>query len=109
MNNFYNPFIRYRYPSPQYVSPHNFTNYNNIDNSKIQNKTENTSKSNITSETDSTIQQNTRHNSNKPLIEFSGIKLYDDDLLILALIYFLYKENINDTLLFISLFALLLF
>ena len=109
MNNFYNPFIKYRYPIQQYVSPHNFTNYHSPGNSKTQNKVESSSTSNTTSEKDPTIEQNTRHISNKPLIEFSGIKLYDDDLLILALIYFLYKENINDTLLFISLFALLFF
>ena len=109
MNNFYNPFVRYRYPSPQYVNPHNFTDYQSIDNSKIQNKAKSTTVSNTKFETEPIIRQNANHNSNKPIIEFSGIKLYDDDLLILALIYFLYKENINDTLLFISLFALLLF
>ena len=43
----------------------------------------------------------------KPILEFHGIKLYNDDLLILLLIYFLYKENINDKLLLIALFSLL--
>ena len=44
---------------------------------------------------------------NPPLLEFAGIKLYSDDVLILALIYFLYKENIDDKLLLIALFSLL--
>lgn len=46
-------------------------------------------------------------NKQKPLLEFHGIKLFNDDLLILLLIYFLYKENINDKILFIVLFSLL--
>lgn len=45
---------------------------------------------------------------NKPILEFHGIKLYSDDLLILILIYFLYKENIDDFMLYILLFTLLL-
>ena len=49
------------------------------------------------------------NNYEKALIEFYGIQLFSDDLLILSLIYFLYKENINDTLLYIALFALILF
>lgn len=44
---------------------------------------------------------------NKPIIEFLGIKIYQDDLLILLLIYFLYKENIKDNLLLFALFSLL--
>ena len=40
-------------------------------------------------------------------LEFKGIKLKGDDLLILLLIYFLYKQNINDNLLLIALFSLL--
>ena len=45
---------------------------------------------------------------NQPIIEFHGIKLYSDDLLILILINFLYKENIDDFMLYILLFTLLL-
>lgn len=47
--------------------------------------------------------------SEDPILEFHGIKLYSDDLLILLLMYFLYKENVNDNLLYIALFALLFF
>lgn len=45
--------------------------------------------------------------SEQPILEFHGIKLYSDDLLILLLLYFLYKEKVNDNLLYIALFALL--
>lgn len=48
-----------------------------------------------------------KHLTEPPLFEFHGIQLYSDDLLILLLIFFLYKENINDILLFVALFSLL--
>lgn len=47
--------------------------------------------------------------SEEPILEFHGIKLYSDDLLILLLMYFLYREKVNDNLLYIALFALLFF
>lgn len=57
---------------------------------------------------DITSKSSTRkHLTEKPLFEFHGIQLYSDDLLILLLIFFLYKENINDILLFVALFSLL--
>ena len=45
---------------------------------------------------------------NKPIFEIFGIKLYFDDLLIIALLFFLYEEGVEDNLLFISLVLLLL-
>lgn len=44
---------------------------------------------------------------NEPILEFHGIQIYQDDLLILMLLFFLYKENVNDGLLYIALLALL--
>lgn len=44
----------------------------------------------------------------EPIFEIFGIKLYFDDLLIVALIFFLYNEGVRDNLLFISLVLLLL-
>ena len=41
-------------------------------------------------------------------IEFMGIKLYFDDILLICLLFFLYNENVKDTYLFISLILLLL-
>lgn len=46
-------------------------------------------------------------NLEKPVLEILGIKLYQDDLIILALLFILYKENVNDEMLFISLILLL--
>ena len=47
-------------------------------------------------------------NKEEPLIEFSGLKLYSDDLIILCLLFFLYKEDVKDDMLFILLILLLI-
>lgn len=44
----------------------------------------------------------------KVLFEIFGIKLYYDDILLISLIFFLYKEGVKDQYLFISLILLLL-
>ena len=43
----------------------------------------------------------------QPLFEISGRKLYLDDLIILALLFFLYKEDVRDDMLFMLLILLL--
>lgn len=43
-----------------------------------------------------------------PVIEIMGIKLYMDDILILILLFILYKEDVKDEMLYISLILLLL-
>lgn len=45
---------------------------------------------------------------NTPIIEILGIKLYLDDLIIIGLLFFLYKEDIQDEILFSILLLLLL-
>ena len=45
---------------------------------------------------------------NSPIIEILGIKLYLDDLIIISLLFFLYKENVQDEILFGILLLLLL-
>ena len=44
----------------------------------------------------------------KLVIEFLGIKFYYDDILLICLIFFLYKENVKDNYLFFALILLLL-
>ena len=46
-------------------------------------------------------------NKEEPIIEISGQKLYLDDLIILSLLFFLYKEDVKDDMLFILLILLL--
>lgn len=47
-------------------------------------------------------------NSEKPVLELLGLKLYLDDILIISLLYFLYEEDVKDETLFIFLLLLLL-
>ncbi len=47
-------------------------------------------------------------NQEKPVLEISGQKIYLDDVIILALLYFLYKEEVKDDMLFILLILLLI-
>lgn len=44
----------------------------------------------------------------KEFFEIFGLKLYFDDLLIIALLFFLYQEDVKDTYLYIALILLLL-
>lgn len=81
----------------QYTRPQNF---NNIGNSSNYSKNDNSN--NVTEDTASTS------NMYEQYFEIFGMKLYFDDLLILALIFFLYKEDVKDSSLFIILFLLLL-
>lgn len=48
------------------------------------------------------------NNSEEPIIELMGLKLYLDDLIIIGILFFLYQEDVKDDLLFISLILLLL-
>ena len=45
---------------------------------------------------------------NTPIVEILGIKLYLDDLIIIGLLFFLYKEDVQDEILFGILLLLLL-
>ncbi len=47
-------------------------------------------------------------NSDNPILELFGIKLYLDDIIILCLLFLLYKEDVKDEMLFIALILLLL-
>ena len=46
--------------------------------------------------------------SDSPILELLGIKLYLDDIIILCLLFLLYKEDVKDEMLFIALILLLL-
>ena len=52
--------------------------------------------------------ENKSSNKNEQFFSIFGIKLYFDDLIILALLYFLYSEGVKDDGLFICLILLLL-
>ena len=47
-------------------------------------------------------------NKEEPLLMLSGLKLYLDDFIILSLLFFLYKEDVKDDMLFMILILLLI-
>ena len=49
-----------------------------------------------------------RNKEERQYFEIFGIKLYFDDILILCLLYFLYKEEVHDEMLFLALILLLI-
>lgn len=49
-----------------------------------------------------------KEETEKEIFELFGIKLYFDDILLICLLFFLYKEGVKDQYLFISLVLLLL-
>ena len=73
--------------------PNHFTNYSKNTSNKKANKPTETK---ISPEKDDTI------------FEIFGIKLHSDDILLICLIFFLFKEGVQDEYLFISLILLLL-
>lgn len=49
-----------------------------------------------------------RVSEKKDFFDILGIRLYYEDILLISLIFFLYKEDVDDTGLFIALIMLLL-
>lgn len=128
MNNFNFPF--FRPPNPFYYNNYNPININNslkqryhhddyspstYSSSIKDNST--TSENQFIDALDSEIshskksnknEQRTQSNSQKsPLLEIGNLKFFSDDILILAVIYFLYTQHTDDKLLLIALFSLL--
>lgn len=102
--------------SPSSSSIHNTVknngkNYSHINNFHSNNIGKNSSFSNYEKqdcEKKGEIKEEDDNRSYEQFFEIFGVKLFFDDLLILALLFFLYKEEVNDSYLFIVLFILLL-
>ena len=104
MNRLFNPFNQFSPHFSNKLPPPNY--YNNIN----KNSYNDAKKCSFSSSKNSDCKKNCKDENldfTNPIFEFKGIKIFSDDLLILALIYFLYKENSDDKLLIIALFALL--
>ena len=127
-------FPFYRYPYPYYYrnqglpnvynknSEHNI--HNTIKNSYIPDDSQNMKdeKSEVKNQVQADRQKTSRYNSfgpihfqnplsvnsEEPILEILGIKLYLDDIIILGLLFFLYNEGVKDEMLFLSLILLLL-
>lgn len=102
---------------PFFHSPYNnyyyryYPNYN-MNHNSIQKNVENTD--NFSTVDKENVSDNTRRKNEKkndleqPIFEILGISIYLDDLIILGLLFFLYTENVQDEILFITLILLLL-
>ncbi len=101
--NTYNRYKRnnfYRVPNSSYI-PNNYKNVSPNDSKKDTSSTQNNN-SNLDSDSK-------KEDSNgSPIFDIFGIKLYFDDILLIVLIYFLYKEEVKDESLFVTLILLLL-
>lgn len=122
------PFFQYPYNN-RYYPRYNYINENYMYNSNnINSEKKDTSHTNENDTYNNYIDEKTQKNkssrysgfgpihfqnpfeldSEQPVLEILGISLYLDDLIILGLLFFLYKEGVKDDMLFLSLILLLL-
>ena len=98
-----NNFPKYGFPFP-YFNPYRRNNIYTNHCSKISNIN-----SNCTNNTSLCSNESPKNNSEDDVfLELFGIKLYFDDVLILSLLFFLYKEDVKDEGLFLALVLLLI-
>ena len=119
------PFYRYPYYYNRLPNYYNSNNINDEINSEFDNNendsinsSENpdiskqiSSRSKTSKGSNSSIfnfQDFLNFDTNEPIFEILGLKLYLDDIIILCLIFFLYQEGVKDDMLFLSLILLLL-
>ena len=95
--NYYN-----KYPNTASYSKQKKDNKENIIKQEENNRITNLNK------ISNSINKTSFFNSDQALFNILGIKLYLDDLIILALLFFLYQENVKDEMLYIILFLLLI-
>lgn len=96
----------YRYNNKMPYNNGSFKNPNIIKNSDVTNNSEINNNSNNKNNSITTSNE-VRNTIDDAIFEIFGIKLYLDDLIIVALIFFLYNQEIKDDILYIILFLLL--
>lgn len=97
-----NRFSRYGFPFPYFI-PYRRNNFYTHNYSQISNV-----KSNCNDVSSHKQKINKKNDEDEVWLELFGIKLYFDDVLILSLLFFLYKENVKDEGLFLALILLLI-
>lgn len=93
------PYFGFPYGYPYY----NYSNKYNY-NKNIEKKEEKTS---IAAPDEPRTTSPSSNSDVQPIFEIFGIKLFLDDLIILGILFFLYKEEVKDDMLYIILFLLL--
>lgn len=98
------PFFGFPYQYPYYNRYYNNYKYCNSNINKTNDKNSDTDKE----LEESSVQARDNNNCDKPILNFMGIKLFLDDIIILGILFLLYKEEVKDEMLFIALILLLL-
>ena len=96
-NYFYNNY------TPKYIPNYNYRNMQHFTPSQFT-----TPPTNSEPNLDSTTNHNKNTNTENVWLDLFGIKLYFVDVLILSLLFFLYKEEVKDEGLFLALVLLLI-
>ena len=107
--NFYRTPYGYYPPNRFMPSPYRNPNYysNTFKNPSI-NDNKNSKQENSANKVNIEDKEKRSSETQKPIFEIFGIKLFFDDLLLISLIFFLYSEGVQDQSLFIALILLLL-
>ena len=106
-----NPFpfgfspVRRPYPKCN-TPPPIFSEYSGALKHKVHSENSDFPNSNIKNNYDNNLDFNQK--DNEDYFEIFGLKLHFDDLLIIALLFFLFQEDVKDTYLYIALILLLL-
>lgn len=112
-----NPYYRFYNRPNNYVNiQKNITNGSNSEEIDVKNSsTENFSDKNLSEKLyreNENVQRgkfslDNNNDKDTPIFEIFGIKLFSDDLIILAVLFLLYEQNVKDEMLYIILFLLL--
>lgn len=117
MQNFYrnsSPFTYNNiYRKNLYINNTPLSPYSRVSTNNSMENFSNTIKDHSTSNRTLEINNSSNQKNNLPpnkdfILELFGLKLYFDDVLILSLLFFLYKEDVKDEGLFLSLVLLLI-
>ena len=98
------PFFGFPYQYPYYNRYYNNYKYYNSNINKNNHDDNDTDKE----IEESSVQARDNNNCDKPILNFMGIKLFLDDIIILGILFLLYTEEVKDEMLFIALILLLL-
>ena len=102
-------FSPIRRPYTKYTSlPQNFVEHFVTFDSKTHSQNSNNSINSINNFDKDVNSNNISIQNDKKSFEIFGLELHFDDLLIIALLFFLYQEGVKDTYLYIALILLLL-
>ena len=106
---YYKQYCQEQYKK-QYNEPIQHTNIHNTQQFNQVSDQQNSSKSNQQYNQDNLFESllPTFFNTNEPIFEIFGLKIFFDDILIICILFFLYEEGIKDEYLFIALIFLLL-